>query len=563
MEPSGFHRGEWIWVIAAAASVIALASLPYVTVALTTPSDLRFAGVLINPFDGNSYLAKMQIGAQGGWLFHLLYTSHDHPGALLFSFHILIGHIAAWTRLPIALMYHLARAAAGFMLLLVIYALAARVTPDLAERRATFLFVALSSGLGWLAAAAGHQGTSDLFIPESNTFFSLHVNPHFPLATALMVGMIMQVVDWRPASHGLEVRGRKPVGGVMALALMSLALALVQPFAVVTVYSAFGVYFILRWRRDGCAAWPLAWQLVIAGLATLPLVFYTFWITQAEPVLRGWTVQNLTPSPPVWDYLLGYGLILILAVPGVVAAARRRSDMDLMLLAWSGVTAFWLYAPFALQRRFSLGLHVPLAILAAMGVWRVILPRLAEKRRRLAASLLWGAALPTTAFVIVLALGIGLGRDPRLFVSADEAAAMDWLRDHAPRDAVVLASPEMGLFIPAWSGRRVVYGHPFETLDAEQTRARVVAFFAAATDQTRRQTMLRDWRATFVFVGPRERALGLAAPPPGREVFRNAAVTIYEYPCSSSNLSPESYRQTQLFRSVRYRCAPCGATNII
>ena len=70
----------------------------------------------------------------------------------------------------------------------------------------------------------------------------------------------------------------------------------------------------------------------------------------------------------------------------------------------------------------------------------------------------------------------------------------------------------------------MVYGHPFETVDAERTRARVQTFFASATSHAERDAMLREWKAAFVFVGPRERALGLA---PGREVFRNATVTVY------------------------------------
>ena len=502
---------NFLWLIIVSACIVALASLPYVVISLTTPPDLRFVGVLINPLDGNSYFAKMQIGAQDGWLFHLLYTAQDHPGALLFSFHILLGHLAAWTRLPIPLVYHLARVAAGLALLLTIYALIAHVTQDLTKRRIAFLFVALSSGLGWLAVMFGHLETSDLVIPESNTFYGLHINPHFPLAMALMVGMML-------------IGGRTPAGrkirGTIALTVSSLALAIVQPFAVVTVYVALGVYLALCWRRDGRIAWPVVWRAFVAGMLTLPLLVYTFWVTQADPVLRGWTAQNLTPSPPVWDYVLGYGLILTLAVPGAVIAARRRSDTDLLLLAWVGVTALLLYAPFALQRRFSLGLHVPLTVLAATGLFSV------AKRKRI-----WGwalaATLPTTLLVIVLALGGGLKHDPRLFVSADEAAAMDWLRDHAPRDAVVLASPEMGIFIPAWSGRRVVYGHPFETVNAEQTKARVETFFASGIDTAEREAMLREWRAAFVFVGPRERAIGLADPPPGREVFRNATVTIY------------------------------------
>ena len=196
------QRNEWVWVIIVAACVVALASLPYVVVYFTTPPGLRFVGTLLNPLDGDSYLAKMQIGAQGGWLFHLPYTAQDHPGALLFTFHILLGHIAAWTHLPIPLVYHLARVVAGFALLLTVYALIARATQDLAERRIAFLLVALSSGLGWLAVIFGHLGTSDLLIPESNTFFGLHITLHFPLAVALMIGILMGVAKAAQARGG-------------------------------------------------------------------------------------------------------------------------------------------------------------------------------------------------------------------------------------------------------------------------------------------------------------------------------------------------------------------------
>ena len=205
-------------------------------------------------------------------------------------------------------------------------------------------------------------------------------------------------------------------------------------------------------------------------------------------------------------------------MPGAVVAIRRRTDLDLLLLAWVGVTAIALYAPFALQRRFSLGLHIPLAILAAMGLARLT-------KRGLVTGLAFAATLLTTLLVIVLAIGGGMKRDSRLFVSADEAAAMDWLHENTPRNVVVLASPETGPFIPAWAGRRVVYGHPFETVNAERTKARVEAFFASGTSRAERDAMLTDWNAAFVFVGPRERALGMTEPP-GREVFRNATVTI-------------------------------------
>jgi len=514
MQSSDVRRGEWTWVILVTVCVVTLASLPYIAVYSATPPDLRFVGTLLNPLDGDTYLAKMQFGAQGDWLFHLPYTAQEHPGAFILTHYLALGHIAAWAHLPIPLAYHLARVIAGFALLLVVYWLVTRVTQDVMERRVAFLFVALSSGLGLLAVMAGHLTTSDLVIPESNTFYSLHINPHFPLAEALMVVMLIF------ASGGLSLDPGTVITTTVMLSLTSLFLAIVQPFAVVTVYLALGVYLFLTWWRDRRIAWPIVWAAVVAGLVTLPSLVYTLWVTQADPVLRGWMAQNVTPSPPVWDYVLGYGLILALAVPGILLAARRRTDTDLLLLAWFGVIVLLLYAPFALQRRFSLGLHIPLAILAAMGLSQLT-------KRKLVIGVTLTATSLTTVLVIVLALGGGLKHDPRLFVSADEAAAMDWLRDHSPRDTVVLASPEMGLFIPAWSGRRVVYGHPFETVNAEQTKSRVQNFFASMTSTTDRQAMLREWNAPFILVGPRERALGLADALPGRQAFRNATVTIY------------------------------------
>jgi uncharacterized membrane protein len=85
----------------------------------------------------------------------------------------------------------------------------------------------------------------------------------------------------------------------------------------------------------------------------------------------------------------------------------------------------------------------------------------------------------------------------------------------------------MGLFIPAWSGRRVVYGHPFETVDAQRTKASVEGFFSAGARPDAHKFML-NWNVAFMFVGPREHALGFSAVPSEAAVFRNATVTIYQ-----------------------------------
>ena len=70
-----------------------------------------------------------------------------------------------------------------------------------------------------------------------------------------------------------------------------------------------------------------------------------------------------------------------------------------------------------------------------------------------------------------------LAHAPEYYLTQDETAALNWLKDNTAADAVILAGPEMGLFIPAQTGRRVIYGHPFETVNAELEEENVLAVY--------------------------------------------------------------------------------------
>jgi hypothetical protein len=267
---------------------------------------------------------------------------------------------------------------------------------------------------------------------------------------------------------------------------------------------------------------------LVAGIAAAPVIVYDYYVSWANPALAAWSAQNLTPSPPVWDYLLGYGLLLLLAAPGAYWAYKRGGAGDFLLLSWAGATMLLLYAPFSLQRRFITGFHLPLAILAAFGLWRVLLPKLAPALRGRA--LLGSIALTATgnvAVVLLLLVGV-LRHDSRFYMTNDEMAAMTWLRDNARADDVILAAPRTGMFIPAWGGGKVFYGHPFETIDAERKEALAEAFFAGgavAWDDLQGQ-----YHITLVFYGPAERELGEQPPDVLRSLpvaFQAGTVSVY------------------------------------
>jgi len=58
-------RKEWIWVIGIASIIMMLTTAPYIIGVLRSNDKWRFSGFVFGVEDGNSYLAKMQLGAHG------------------------------------------------------------------------------------------------------------------------------------------------------------------------------------------------------------------------------------------------------------------------------------------------------------------------------------------------------------------------------------------------------------------------------------------------------------------------------------------------------------------
>jgi len=523
------NRREWQWAMLVTLVLVIASNLPYLIAWAVRPEGAHFTGLLVNPLDGHSYIAKMRQGLDGSWRFRLAFTPERQTGAYLFLLHIALGHVARWTGLPLVGVYHGARALAGIGTSLVAYRFVTRLGGEPGQRRVAFLLLMFSSGLGWLAAASGYL-PADLWVPEAFFFYSILATPHFPLAIALILVILMAL-----ALPGQEPGRREAVIAAGA----SIGLSIVQPFGVIPVYATLAVWLGLRWLRDRRLAWRTVGWTAAAGLTSLIYPLYGVLAIRADPVLAGWNVQNQTPSPPAWDWLLSFGLVAALAVPGVVAALRQRSDGSLLMVAWVIAAGVGMYAPLALQRRLALGLQVPLAVLAAVGWCQAIWPRLRARLRRPATVALVGFSALTNLFLMAMLGLAAVGGEPRFYLSDGEWQALAWLQENADQDQVVLCAPQSGMFVPAWAGQKVVYGHPFETVDAERRLAQVEAYWTGEMGTAERESFLRENRVGYVLVGPRELEIGDWRPEigdrrleigeiEGKMVFEAEDVRLYE-----------------------------------
>jgi hypothetical protein len=511
----------WIAGGLSLAVVLLFTVVPYMSAARMDVGQGSFGGFLINPIDGFSYLAKMRQGYEGSWLLELPYAADPGKPTLLYTYHVLLGHVARLLGAPLLVIYHAARALGAFGMYIVGFLFLRRALPDRRSTWAAYLLTLLASGLGWLAEPLGVLSI-DLWVPEAIPLLAAYTNAHFGLAVAALIGAALVIIE--PAMN-LSWR-------LIASTACGFVLGMVFPFGVGTLLGVFAAWLLWELLRTGAEkrrAWLQSQRerlFTIAALlaAALPWLIYDFWISQSHPVIKIWTAQNQTPSPPLLNTILGFGLVFVLALLGLRAAFRYEAGR--LMACWLMVNMVLLYVPFSLQRRLALGLFFPMAGLAALG-----LSSLVRNRVRILLALTLVLTIPTNLLVIAAGMWGVRSADPALVILPEEAAAFAWLEANAPGGSLVLAGAENGNRLPAFADVRVLYGHPFETPHAETSLQSIVALFTWRDSADTGLDLLRSTAVDWVLYGPRERELG---EPTWLEelplVFEQDQVAIYEVP---------------------------------
>ncbi len=518
------QQSEWQWVLVFSSILMAIISLPYIwAFAFASVESTVFTGVLVNPTDGASYLAKMMQGVRGSWFFELTFTPEPHQGVLLFSYYLALGHLARVLSIPVALLYNLVRVVSGLIMMMAIYRFTADWTEDVSQRRMSWAIAVLAGGFGWLLLPFGVVGFDILILPEAFPLQAAYSNAHFPFAIAAgaMLAHVFYTVffvdaDLRPGLN-YETAG---------LVISIVFLALVSPFMLLPIGVACTVVVLRLWQITGeFPSIAVEWGLIVVALS-LPITLNNMWaVSAANPTFAAWMSQNQTPSPALWHYLVAFGPVLILAGLGVYGTMRRRLTLeDWMLLSWIICIVVLLYAPLGLQRRFAMGLMLPLAIYAGRGLRRVLMQSVKRRYRTRVLASVFALLLPSTIVGILLPiLGSPLPENaPFFFISPARHEMYNWFNSEAEPNALVLAEKSTSLFIPVYAPeQRVVFAHEFETLNAEARQSAVAAFYTG-----RNCEVVIVESVDYIVVGPQEVAMAAEGdqicPLAGAPVFESS-----------------------------------------
>jgi hypothetical protein len=200
--------------------------------------------------------------------------------------------------------------------------------------------------------------------------------------------------------------------------------------------------------------------------------------------------------------------------------------------------AFWMisgfafaYFPVLIQRRFILGITIPLGILSIYGLSHLIeyiarrSPSILNREGLLYFTYILFASI--SSIYLVLGLSLYMQSHPTdKFYPRDLENAFTWLNKNAASNDFVLADVKTSQLVAQRTNLRVYVGHEMETINFEAKKSSMEAYYKGELSEN----WLAKTRAKWVVYGPYEKDISSSfAPGLGLEmVYKNGSVIIYK-----------------------------------
>ncbi|MCX6356711.1 MAG: hypothetical protein NT045_02360 [Candidatus Aureabacteria bacterium] len=528
-----------------ALAVVAIVFVPYIWGYLHVPQGMIFMGFADHPYDQNVYLSYIQQASEGKFFIRRDHTLEPQRPLFFNPFTWIMGQAVRVSRVTLLQIYYITIAFYAFLLFYVIYWFISLFIPDPRQRIFAFALCAFSSGLCWLIPSRQWEilfqnyniVPIDYWIAETITFETIFSVPQ-KAATALLMlltfGFFLKAIREKHRLHSVY-------GG-----LSLFALSLVHPVDVATVAIVLAAYVVVMLIEfKGSAARAITAGAVIAVTA-LPAFLYMVYLFKTEPVFIEWSKEKFL-SPHPLSYIIGYGIVLLLAIPEIVWIFRRGNREDWLLAVWVLAVAVLLYVPTSFQRRLSTAVHVPLCILAARWTCRRLVPAIlrvlgsSPRSNRAQVVVMAGIFLLTTpANIVKIASCITDMKTKPLefYMYEGDVEAMKWMMTEHNEDAPILSTYKSGLYLPAYTGNRVYVGHWSETLKfAEKARIADWLLFSPGEESAKRE-FLKEKGIHYIYFGNFERMRGrfaLEGAPYLREIYRAGGVAIFQLGSNLNN----------------------------
>jgi len=488
-------KKEKILIVIIAFITLTLINLPIFYFYVAKSDNLVFLGRrVINGEDTYTYVSFIEQSRQGRNLFENLYTTEEQKPLLLRPSYLFLGKLAAILKLSSITTYHLARIVFSIFFFIVIYKFICKFFNDTNTRLVAFFVICLSYGFGAIN-----------WIPEAFTFLSLAEAPHFILSQILMLLGFYFLIDFSLISP-----------------ILFFLLSFEHPFNILVVSST--IIFSFLWSRKGLLKALIFVSLPLAG------ILYQLFEIRNNPILASWQAQNSTLSPSPNDYLLGFGILIPLAIIGIEIFIKKNKFKYKLILTWVIASIIMLYSPTNFQTRMIEGIHIPISILATSGIF-VIYNRLKKHKNVFLFLILiilpiWSLTSIVKDFKIISA-----NQSHYYSIDKDEFEAISWLGSNTNFDDIILSNKDYGNIIPGLIGRKTYLGHSIQTTNLKFKIANTNSFLLEQNEFTANSFVYFN-KITYIFLGKDDFMLKYGFMPEKfhflEKIYDKAGVLIYK-----------------------------------
>jgi hypothetical protein len=111
--------------------------------------------------------------------------------------------------------------------------------------------------------------------------------------------------------------------------------------------------------------------------------------------------------------------------------------------------------------------------------------------------------MASTSLTIIIIFLAGFNaisnKNQLIFLSKPEYEAIQWLKSNSRSGSLVLADSRVGIFLPGLTSSRVIYGHPFETINAIENKETVDDFFNCLNKWEEVIYFLKENKVNYIF----------------------------------------------------------------
>jgi hypothetical protein len=480
-----------LWLAPAIAAV--LRALPWAVTVGGAPTP---AGVLppigYNPKDWLQYVAFIREAAAGRWLVANPFTTAPQDGRYLPVFFDVLGTVSRWTGASPFVVLELSRVPLLFLLLAAVWHVAGIVLEQRRDRILACWLVMLAGGLEavvdrlvpYLPAQIQWQTNQDLWHLQGWNTFAACYNPLWVAALALTLVTLVPLLR-RDGPTGARDAARLGIG--------FLALFLVHPYSAIVVLAVVAARPALAWLLEIPGGFVgIGW--IAAGLVPAAAIAAALSAWQSgDAVYRASSDSMLGPQAlSIFWYPVTLGVVGLFALRGWRRWIADGDTGRLGLGAWTLAVVLLHTSTVLNGYHFVFHLWPPLCLAAAPALARTL-----DRLRARPYGVAWAAAVLVLVFQAPLAL---------------TAKCLDEVETHRIRqsgfqvlDALatlpagnVLAPPDLGNYIPAYTDHRVYAGHWFLTPQFAQRAQEALNAVGGRTTAEQLAALVDDQRIRYL-----------------------------------------------------------------